>query len=64
MKLTSQHQKKIEEFKADIVGLESVSKALTTVHIELTRERADKHKTAIVEGAAASQSPLIELTLE
>ena len=55
VKLTGQHQKKIEQFKADIVAMTDLSTALTSSTIELTRLKADTHKRGIEEGARMAE---------
>ena len=56
VKLTGQHQKKIEEFKADIVALEDISKVYTKLTLENVRLKADKKKDAIEEGAKLAEA--------
>jgi len=58
VRLAGQHQKKIEAFKADLVAIEDLSKALTDSKLKYVRLKADSKKTAIEEGAKMAEEYL------
>jgi len=58
VRLAGQHQKKIEEFKADLVAIEDLSNALTDSKLKYVRLKADSKKTAIEEGAKMAEEYL------